>query len=95
MSKHISEEKFQELGIVQLPAQELVVRVGEMFLQVLGHPKALLALGAEDRLHGFVGSEPLPVLLVLVLEEVYVGIGNSLIFKTRIESATWRSFSFR
>ena len=69
MSKHISEEKFQELGIVQLPAQELVVRVGEMFLQVLGHPKALLALGAEDRLHGFIGSEPLPVLLVLVLGE--------------------------
>ena len=66
MSKHISEEKFQELGIVQLPAQELVVRVGEMFLQVLGHPKALLTLGAEDRLHSLVGSEPLPVLLVLV-----------------------------
>ena len=73
MSKHISEEKFQELGIVQLPAQELVVRVGEMFLQVLGHPKALLALGAEDRLHSLVGSEPLPVLLVLhsIEGEVY------------------------
>ena len=49
-----------------------------MFLQVLGHPKALLALGAEDRLHGLVGSEPLPVLLVLILEEKFtVGIGNS------------------
>ena len=44
-----------------------------MFLQVLGHPKALLALGAEDRLHCLVGSEPLPVLLVLVLGEMYYG----------------------
>ena len=33
---------------------------------MLGHPKALLALGAEDRLHSLVGSEPLPILLVLV-----------------------------
>ena len=54
---------------MQLLAQELVVRVGEMFLQVLRHPKTLLALGAEDRLHGLVGSEPLPILLVLVLGE--------------------------
>ena len=75
---------------MQLLAQELVVRVREVFLQMLGHPKALLALGAEDRLHGLVGSEPLPVLLVLVSrEKCILGTGKSPIFlKLRSNSAT-------
>ena len=52
---------------------------------MLGHPKALLALGAEDRLHGLVGSEPLPVLLVLVSrEKCILGTGKkSYLFKTK------------
>ena len=51
-----------------------------MFLQMLGHPKALLALGAEDRLHSLVGSEPLPVLLVLVSrEKCIVGTGKKVL----------------
>ena len=69
---------------MQLLAQELVVRVREVFLQMLGHPKALLALGAEDRLHCLVGSEPLPVLLVLISREkcILVTGKKSYIFKT-------------
>ena len=43
----------------------LLVRVGEVLLQVLGHPEALLPLLAKDRLHRLVRREPLAVLGVL------------------------------
>ena len=60
------------------PAQELLVWVDEVLLQVLRHPETLLPLVPKYSLHSLVGSEELLVLRIL-------GIGSG-IHGTRISS---------
>ena len=48
-------------------------RVGEVFLEVLGHAEGLDLLGSEHRGHGLVGGEPLLVLGVLQLLLLKIG----------------------
>ena len=57
----------QKVGVesLQMRVSPLLVGVGEVVLEVLGHAEALLPLGAEDRLHQVVGGEPLLVLGIL------------------------------
>ena len=60
----------QKVGVESLQEYSLgvsllLVGVGEVVLEVLGHAEALLPLGAEDRLHQVVGGEPLLVLGIL------------------------------
>ena len=51
----------------------LLVRVGEVLLEVFGHTEALDLLISEDGGHGSIGSEPLLVLGVLEFLLLQIG----------------------
>ena len=51
----------------------MLLRLGEVLLQVLAHGEALDLLNSKDRGHDLVGSEPLLVLRVLQVLLLQIG----------------------